>query len=181
MMWWERNFSTKCGTDGPEKGHFAHPLHLQSPALSSSLLPPANVISFSFVVWGLTKRRPTATIFPLGETGKTELSLPGWYLYRAVGFFACFTSVCLFNFYFYITYSSANSSTFASPAHPKRFTIISFLLADCLCVTIRCVKVILCFLHFKSTLEGLLLLFRSLGLHLVAAAAVLLWHRQRFS
>lgn len=153
------------------EGTFCTSLHLQSPASSSSLLPPANVISFSFVVWGLTKCRPTAMLFPLGKTGKTELSLPCWYSYRAVGFVVLFC--------FYITYSFANSITFTS-AYPKQFTIISFLLADCLCVTIRCVKVILCFLHFKSMLEGLLLLFRSLDLHLVAAAAVLLWHRQRF-
>lgn len=65
----------KRGTDGLEKGHFAHPLRLQSPASSSSLLPLANVIFFSFVMWVLTKCRPTAMFFPLGEIGKPELSL----------------------------------------------------------------------------------------------------------
>jgi len=76
MTWWERNFSMKRGTKGPENGHFAHLLHLQSSASSSSLLPLANVIFFSFIVWVLTKCRPTAMFFPLGETGKPHLSLP---------------------------------------------------------------------------------------------------------
>lgn len=42
-------------------------------------------------------------------------------------------------------------------------------------------KLILCSLHIKSTLEGLLLLFRPLHLHRAAAAAVLLPYRPRFA
>lgn len=84
VTWRERNCSMKRGTAGPEKGHFARPLHLQSPASSSSLLPPANVIPFSFIVWVLTRCRPTAMFFTLGEIGKPELSLLCWYLYCAV-------------------------------------------------------------------------------------------------
>lgn len=64
----------KCGRDELEKGHSAHPPHLQ-PSSPSSLLPQANVIFFGFDVWVLTKCRPTAMFFPLGEIGRLELSL----------------------------------------------------------------------------------------------------------
>lgn len=107
ITWWKRNFSMKHGRDDLEKGYFAHPLHLLSPSLSSSLLPLANVISFGFTEWVQTKCKPTAKFFPLGETEELELGFQCWYLYCAV-----------FVSYFYVTYGSASSNTFTSPAHP---------------------------------------------------------------
>lgn len=142
VAWWERNFSMTHGTDGSEKGHFAHLLHLQSPNSSNSLLPLANVISFSSIVWVLTKCRPTAMFFPLEEIGKRELSLPLWWLHCDM-----FVLVC-----FYAAYSPVNSVTFICPAHLQ----VSPLPASGL-LTIQCHQRCVAhsvLLHIKSTLEG---------------------------
>lgn len=168
VTWWERNFSMTRGTDGSEKGHFAHLLHLQSPGSSISLLPPANVISFSSFVWVLTKCRPTAMFFPLEEIGKPELSLPCWCLHCGM-----FLLV-----YFYAIYGSVNSVTFTSPAHLEVHHYQLFACLPYLCHH-QGHPVHSLLLHIKSTLEGLLLLFRSLHLH-VAAAAVLLSYGQSY-
>lgn len=154
VTWWERNFSMTRGTKGSEKGHFAHLLHLQSPNSSNSLLPLSNIISFSLFVWVLTKCGPTAMFFPLEETGKPELSFPCWCLHWAM-----FVLV-----YFCTVYSSVNSVTFTCPAHLQihHYQLLACLPSLCHHQE-RAAHSLL--LHIKSTLEGLLLLFRSLHLH----------------
>lgn len=169
MTWWERNFSMTCGTDGTEKGHFAHLFHLQSPNSSNSLLPLAIVISFSSILWVLTKFRPTAMFFPLEEIGKSELSLARWCLHCAI-----FVLV-----YFHVAYSSVNSVTFTSLAHLQavhHYQLLACLPSLCRCQ--GCAAHSLLF-HIKSTSEGSLLLFGSLHLH-AAAAAVLLSYGQPY-
>lgn len=167
MTWWERNFSMTCATDGSEKGHFAHLLHFHSPNSSGSLLPLGNVISFSPIVWVLTKRRPAAMFFPLEEIGKAELSLPCWCLHCAP----------LVLVYFYAAYGSVNSVAFTS-AHLQVHHYQLLAWWPSLCHHHGCAAHSL-LLHIKSILEGLLLLFRSLHLHL-ASAAVLLSYGQPY-
>lgn len=166
VTWWERNFSMTRGTDGSERGHFACLLHLQSPNSSNSLLPLANVISFSSFVWVLTKCGPTAMFFPLEETGKPELILSCWCLHYAM----------LVLVYFCAAYSSVNSVTVTS-AHLQvhHYQLLACLPSLCHQQGHAAQYLLL---HIKSTLEGLLLLFRSLHLHI--AAAVLLSYGQPY-
>lgn len=106
-----------------------HVLFTKSSASSSSLLPPANGISFSFAVWVLTKCRPAATFFPPGEIGEPECSLlvdicPVLYLVF-FNYYFCVTSLWSY------TISSANWITSTYPQAVHHYQLLASLLSLC--------------------------------------------------